>query len=380
MARGAAASPKSLTVFYGTNRRRNSDAFDAVSGEVPDNRKLWLGKASIEMVGDPAKTEVRRRLLAHPEIPGDDDFSDPDSGTAAGLLDAWLDTAVDRQAVALFYLHGFANSFGSALERAAQITEFYSDHVALAPFAFSWPSDGLVIDPQKLAALVGAAISQYRSDQTDPTAAGGALARLLREIHRARLRAKKAKRLPRMVLLAHSMGNLALSAGLAVMRNGLLTAKMAGTFDHAVLVAADVPHNMLEPQEPLSEIALLADRVTVVTSRDSTLSIASRIANDGSRRLGHFGPAELSLLSPNVMVVDYFLGLQAPQSKPELFQVGGTEWDIVEHQYYRNDLNARADLAEVLAGREPAGRVVLEPADQVQHERARHLILPFTGG
>jgi hypothetical protein len=380
MARGAAASPKSLTVFYGTNRRRNSDAFDAVSGEVPDNRRLWLGKASVEMIGDPVKTELRRRLLAHPEIPGDDDFSDPDSGTAAGLLDAWLDTAVDRQAVALFYLHGFANSFGSALERAAQITEFYSDHVALAPFAFSWPSDGLVIDPQKLAALVGAAISQYRSDQTDAIAAGGALSRLLREIHRARLRAKKAKRLPRMVLLAHSMGNLALSAGLAVMRNGLLTAKMAGTFDHAVLVAADVPHNMLEPQEPLSEIALLADRVTVVTSRDSTLSIASRIANDGSRRLGHFGPAELSLLPPNVMVVDYFLGLQAPQSKPELFQVGGTEWDIVEHQYYRNDLNARADLAEVLAGREPAGRVVLEPAEQVQHERARHLILPFTGG
>lgn len=212
-----------------------------------------------------------------------------------------------------------------------------------------------MIDPQKLAALVGAAISQYRSDQTDAIAAGGALSRLLREIHRARLRAKKRRRLPRMVLLAHSMGNLALSAGLAVMRNGLLTAPMAGTFDHAVLVASDVPHTALDPQEPLSEIALLASGVTVVTSRDSTLAIASRIANDGSRRLGHFGPAQLSLLPATVTVVDYFLGLQAPQSKPELFQVGGTEWDIVEHQYYRNDRKARADLAEVLAGGGPGG-------------------------
>jgi hypothetical protein len=163
------------------------------------------------------------------------------------------------------------------------------------------------------------------------------------------------------------------------MRNGLLTAKMAGTFDHAVLVAADVHHTLLEPQEPLSEIALLASEVTVVTSRDSTLSIASRIANEGSRRLGHFGPAELSLLPPGVTVVDYFLGLQAPQSKPGLFTVGGTEWDIVEHQYYRNDHKAREDLAAVLAGQEPTGRIVLDPGAQVDHERSRHQILPFNG-
>lgn len=379
MPRRPAADPKSLTVFYATNRRRNSDAFDAISGEVPDNRRLWLGKASVEMIGDPNDTEARRRLLAHPEIPGDDDFKDPDAGPAAGLLDAWLDNAVDRQAVALFFIHGFANSFGSAIERAAQLTEFYSGQVALAPFAFSWPSDGMVIDPQKLAALVGAAISQYRSDQTDAIAAGGALSRLLREVNRARLRAKKRKRLPRMVLLAHSMGNLALAAGLAVMRNGLLTAPMAGTFDHAVLVASDVPHNALEPQEPLSEIAMLASGVTVITSRDSTLAIASRIANDGSRRLGHFGPSALALLPKGVTVVDYFLGLQAPQSKPQLFEVGGTEWDIVEHQYYRNDQKARMDLAQVLAGQDPAGRVALDPAAQVDHERARHQMLPFTG-
>lgn len=379
MAAKAAAAPKSLIVFYATNRRRNSDAFDAISGEAPDNRRLWLGKAAVEMIGDPERTEARRRLLAHPEIPGDDDFADPDGGSAAQLLDAWLDNAFDRGAVALFFIHGFANSFGSAIERAAQITEFYSGHVALAPFAFSWPSDGLVIDPQKLAALVGAAISQYRTDQADAIASGGALSRLLREIHRARLRAKKRRRLPRMVLMAHSMGNLALSSGLAVMRNGLLTARMAGTFDHAVLVAADVHHTMLEPQEPLSEIALLADRVTVVTSRDSTLGIASRIANEGSRRLGHFGPAELSLLPVGVTVVDYFLGLQAAQSKPDLFTVGGTEWDIVEHQYYRNDRKAREDMAAVLAGSEPAGRVALEQAAQVDHERSRHQILPFTG-
>ncbi|MBW6397398.1 alpha/beta hydrolase [Roseomonas sp. HJA6] len=371
---------KDLVVFYATNRRRISDAFDAISAEVPDNRRLWLGKAAVEMLGDPDRTEAPRHLLTHPEIPGDDDFEDPDTGAAAQVLDAWLDGAVSRQAVALFFVHGFANSFGSALERAAQVTEFYSQAVALAPFAFSWPSDGRVIDPQKIATGADAAIDQYKADQTDATGAGGALARLLREVHRARLRAKKAFGAPpRMVLLAHSMGNLALSAGLAVMRNGLLTADMAGTFDHAVLVASDVPNTALDPQEPLSEIAHLARAVTVVISRDNTLAIASRIANGGSRRLGHFGPAQLRVLPANVTVVDYFLGLQAPQSKPELFQVGGTEWDIVEHQYYRNDRKARIDLAQVLAGLQPSGRIPLPPGEQVDHERARHMILPFTG-
>jgi len=64
MALRAAADPKSLVVFYATNRRRNSDAFDAISGEVPDNRRLWLGKAAVEMIRDPERTEAPRRLLA----------------------------------------------------------------------------------------------------------------------------------------------------------------------------------------------------------------------------------------------------------------------------------------------------------------------------
>ena len=370
---------KDLVVFYATNRLRMSDAFDATSAEAPDNRRLWLGKAAVEMLGDPALTEAPRHLLAHPEIPGDDDFKDPAAGAAAKLLDAWLDDAAARGAVALFFIHGFANGFNSALERAAQITEFFRDQVTLAPFAFSWPSDGRVIDAEEMLLPFSGAIEQYRIDQADAIGAGGALSRLLREIHRARVRAEARGRRPRMVLLAHSMGNLALAGGLAVMRNGLLTAGMKGTFDHAVLVAADVPDTALEPQEPLSEIALLATEVTVVISRDRTLRTASFIANGKSRRLGHFGPAALARLPGHVTVVDYFLGLQDPRSKPQLFAVGGTEWDIVEHQYYRNDIKAREDLAVVLRGGVPAGRVVLDPAHQVEDGRARHQMLPFTG-
>jgi esterase/lipase superfamily enzyme len=381
MALELAGAPKSLTVFYATNRRRDPDSFHPESGQPPDSRTLWLGKASVEWLGDPANTEGPRGLLAHPEIPGDDDFANPDKGPAAKLLDAWLDNAFAREAVALFFVHGFSNSFTTALTRAAQIAEFHSGHLALAPFAFSWPSDGRVFDPEDMLNPFKAAMEQYKTDQKDAWESGGALGRLLREIHRARLRADKRKRRPRMVLLAHSMGNLALAAGLAAMRHGLMTTAMAGTFEHAALVAADVPDAMILPPEPLGDITLLADAVTVVISDDGMLRFASKVANDGSRRLGHYGPPRLDLLPPQVTVVDYVAGLQSEDSKPHL-KVGGTTWDTVNHQYYRNDIKARVDIAAILAGTAPPTRDTLAPTDQVlpfSNRRSRHAVLRFTG-
>jgi esterase/lipase superfamily enzyme len=381
MALDPANAPKSLTVFYATNRLRRSDGFDAESGQPPDNRGLWLGKASVQWLGDPADTEAPRGLLTHPEISGDDDFADPDKGPAARLLDAWLDNAAARGAVALFFVHGFSNSFTAALTRAAQIAEFLSPDVAVAPFAFSWPSDGRIFDPEDMLNPFKGAMAQYRTDQTDAWESGGALARLLREVHRARLRAHKRRRRPRMVLLAHSMGNFALASGLAAMRHGLVTTAMAGTFEHAALVAADVPDSFILPPEPLADITLLAGAVTVVTNDDGTLRFASKVANEGSRRLGHYGPPRLDLLPPQVTVVDYAPGLQAEDAKPQL-KIGGTSWDTVNHQYYRNDLKARADIAAILAGTAPPTRDMLAPADQVlpfSGRRARHAVLRFTG-
>lgn len=376
-----ANAPKSLTVFYATNRQRQSDGFHAESGQPPDNRALWLGKASVELLGDPANTEAPRGLLTHPEIPGDDDFAKPDKGPAARLLDAWIDDAVARGAVALFFIHGFSNGFTSALTRAAQITEFYGGHVALSPFAFSWPSDGRVFDPEDMLNPFKAAMAQYKADQADALACGGALGRLLREVSRARLRAEKRGRLPRMVLLAHSMGNLALASGLAAMRHGLMTTAMAGTFDHAALVAADVPETLILPSEPLSDITLLAGTVTVVINDDGMLRIPSKIANDGSRRLGHYGPPRLDLLAPQVTVVDYATGLQDEASKTHL-KNGGTTWDTVNHQYYRNDVKARLDMAAILDGSAPPTRDALAPAEQeapLSGRRRRHAALRFTG-
>jgi hypothetical protein len=164
------------------------------------------------------------------------------------------------------------------------------------------------------------------------------------------------------------------------MRHGLMTSAMAGTFDHAALVAADVPEAMILPPEPLSDIVSLASDVTVVINDDGTLSGPSKVANGGSRRLGHYGPPLLDLLPRRITVVDYVTGLQGIESKPQLLQ-GGTTWDTVTHQYYRNDRNARADLAAALAGRPTPLRIMLPPEEQVLpfSKRRRHAMLRFTG-
>jgi esterase/lipase superfamily enzyme len=358
----------SRIVHFATNRARLSIGFDEFSPAPPDGRQLWLGRIAMQSLDAPGDTEASRHPIAPPEITGIDDFADPAKGSAARVLDAWLRDAHDQGAIALFFIHGFSNSFNSAVGRAAQIAEFYAGAgVPLVPLAFSWPSDGRVINPQMLGLGLGGVVRQYQADQQDAKLSGPALARLIVEIRRARDRAVKARRGVRMVLLAHSMGNLALASALGAMQNGMLTAALDSTFDHALLVASDVPDTALDRHQPLRGIALLAAGVTVVIAKDGMLAFASPVANEEKRRLGHFGPNDLAGLPDRIRVVDFVAGLQTEAEKPQLQTANATTWDTVYHQYYRNDLSARGDLAEVLGDvactrrDEPAfGGIVLE--------------------
>ncbi|WP_439597630.1 alpha/beta hydrolase [Falsiroseomonas sp.] len=370
---GKPAAPKakraSTVLHFATNRPRLSDGFAQDADLVPGAaQRLYLGRAEVGWVGDPIDTEAPRALLRAPDIAGEDDFGDPIGGSCARLLDDWFASAAARGAVPVFYIHGFSNGFADALQRAAQIEEFYeAEKLALAPLVFSWPSDGRVLDPRLFAAEEGLR-AQYLDDQRDATASAPALARLIREIWRARERAGR----PRVALLAHSMGNHALACGLEAMNNGLLTRELEGLFAQAALVSADVPATSFEPGQPLRLLPQMVEQVTVCISQDCTLSVASQIAN-GNRRLGHYGPTSLASLPSQVVVVDCFPGLDWG-SRDRILAKGGTEWDVVQHQWYRNDLKARAALAALLSGGKPPFKM-LEAAQQQEAERSRHAVL-----
>ncbi|MGX9965072.1 alpha/beta hydrolase [Roseomonas sp. F4] len=374
-----AANGGSTFIHFATNRARMDAAFGMDADKAAPAR-LWLGRVEVELLGKPEATEARRDLLHPPEVAGLDDFIDPAGGDCAQLLDSWLAQAVSDQAVPLLFIHGFSNSFESAVTRAAQLQEFYGGAgLALAPLVFSWPSDGKVIVAGS-GTLIGGAKEQYRRDQLDAAAAGPALARLLAQIRNARTRV--AGKPPRLALLAHSMGNHALAYGLLSLANGLMSREMRGLFGDAVMASADVDSGAFAAGMSLRMMAELAERVTVAISRDTTLSLASRIANDDSRRLGHFGPEDLTVLPANIQVVDYWPGLSW-NTKDEVQPTGGTDFDTIQHQWYRNDRNARTDLAALLAGGKPPRRKNLAAEDQMvstfDGPIRRHAYLPQPG-
>jgi pimeloyl-ACP methyl ester carboxylesterase len=361
----------STIIRFATNRARLDEAF-GMDCALAEASRLWLGQVEVELLGKPEATEAGRDLMRLPDITGLDDFADPNSGPCTKVLEEWLEEAAAGGGVALLFIHGFSNSFGSAVTRAAQLLEFYGGAaVKLVPLVFSWPSDGRVIKPNARGQLLGGAIDQYRMDQRDAANAGPALARLLAEIRRAK--ARRAGKPPRMALLAHSMGSHALANGLLSLANGLMTREMRDLFADAVLASADVSSAAFEAGKSLRLVADLAERVTIGISFDSTLSVASEIAN-GNTRLGHVGPDDLAALPANMQVVDYWPGLSWATQGVVLAE-GGTEFDVVQHQWYRNDLAARADLAAVLSGGKPPRRKALPAARQQESGRRRHAIL-----
>jgi esterase/lipase superfamily enzyme len=186
----------SVTVFYATNRDTLDDAF--ATKAPADAQRLSLGHVAVELLGDPLLTDSSRDLIAPPELNGMDNFQDPERGSCAQLLDRWLATAADQDAAAVLFIHGFSNTFGSAVRRAAQIVEFYSGaEFRMVPLTFSWPSDGRAILPASGINLLKGSIDQYKIDQNDATAAGPALARLLSAIRRARARQRPEQASPR---------------------------------------------------------------------------------------------------------------------------------------------------------------------------------------
>ena len=370
----------STVIHFATNRARMDAGFCMDADKLAPAR-LWLGRIEVELLGKPEATEARRDPLHPPELTGLDDFIDPAGGDCARVLDSWLVAAAAAQAVPLLFIHGFSNSFESAVTRAAQLQEFYGGAgVALAPLVFSWPSDGKVIVAGS-GTLVGGAKEQYRRDQLDAAAAGPALARLLAQLRKAR--ARVAGKPPRLALLAHSMGNHALAHGLLSLANGLMSREMRGLFGDAVMASADVDSGAFAPGMSLRRLGDLAERVTVAISRDTTLSLASRIANEDSRRLGHFGPTDLAVLPPNIEVVDYWPGLSW-NTKDQVAHAGGSDFDLVQHQWYRNDRNARTDLAALLAGGKPPRRKVLAAEEQTAGSSdgpiRRHAYVPQPDG
>jgi len=232
----------------------------------------------------------------------------------------------------LVFVHGFDNSFTDAITRAAFNREFLSGSgVAAAEFsvaAFSWPS---------LGDTIGFPIPQaaYLTDQHMARNSGLALMSFLANLQPILTAARANGR--RCVLLAHSMGHIALQSAVENwFLNGNGDARM---FDVAILAAGDCGYDAFDQPNlaGLSGLDHLAGRVVTLYSHQDQVLHLSMVLNLGAKRLGQDGPrnradpaafpAEVYQMVDCSGLNDYGISFQS------------------SHQYYRLSPGARAIIA-----------------------------------
>ena len=232
----------------------------------------------------------------------------------------------------LVFIHGFDNSFSDAITRAAFNREWLAGSANAASdmsvVAFSWPS---------LGDFVGVPIPQaaYLTDQHMARNSGPHLMTFLANLEPILTAARASGR--RSVLLAHSMGHLALQAAV---ENWFLNGNGdARIFDVAILAAGDCGYDAFDQPNlaRLSGLDRLTNRIAVLYSNADQVLHLSMVLNLGAKRLGQDGPhnrADPAAFPLNVYQMtdcsgfrDYAVGFQS------------------SHQYYRLSPGARAVIA-----------------------------------
>ena len=240
----------------------------------------------------------------------------------------------------LVFIHGFDNSFEDAIKRSAFNREWFAASGLAAAnttvVAFTWPSAGTLFDN-----LPNLPDKAYKEDQRKAGASATHLAPFLRVLQPFAAQVRHAG--GRAFLLAHSMGNHALSRAVASLFAGP-GAPTTPTFDEAILAAADEVDTTLETASAdMFRLRSLATRISVYSSvRDVAMGLS--IGVNGNFRLGYTGPAgkanaaaypHAQFRSVDCTGVFDFHGLVPPDAT---------------HQYYRRSKAVRADIAALMAG------------------------------
>lgn len=225
----------------------------------------------------------------------------------------------------LILIHGFANSFQSSLERAAEIKEKYANGQDMNIFVFSWPSNGKV------------QFNDYHSDRDDARLSGTAMARAFMKLHDFLITAGAEKFCQQRIhLVAHSMGNYALRHALQAIRSEVGNA-LPRLLDNVFLMAADEDDDAFEYDHKLRLLPDIAKQVLVYFSSEDRALCVSDITKSNPDRLGSNGPRLVSGLPRKVTLVD-------------CRYVDWTELNHGRHQYYRLREEVIHDVRQVLEG------------------------------
>jgi esterase/lipase superfamily enzyme len=325
----APARPENdIIVYYGTNRRPTADEpepgrLDAFYGNARDDSTLLhYGTCAVHI---PERHKRGSGVLERPwSILGIQiESEDPALHFTLKSLQvltvepffARLRSSVSesKEKEAFVFIHGFNTRFADAAYRTAQIAyDLDFDGPALL---FSWPTWG--------------DLSGYIHDIDEAENAQEALAEFLRGVA-TRSGAR------RIHLIAHSMGNRALNAGLDRLSHEVPSG--SSLFDQVVLAAPDVDAIAFRRVLPL--LAGYSHRVTLYASKNDWALVASRKAHRGGTRIGE-----------DITLVAAFQGIEGVDSTgidDDYFSLG--------HSTFADEPHLLRDIREVLAGRAPDDR------------------------
>jgi esterase/lipase superfamily enzyme len=213
------------------------------------------------------------------------------------------------QKSAFVFVHGYNVGFEDAARRTAQIA--YDLKFEGAPIFFSWPSQ--------------AGILEYAVDETNVSWAAPHLLRFLTDV------AEKSGA-ERIHLIAHSMGNRALTSALRDL--SLMQKSDEPTFDEVVLTAPDIDADTFI-NDIAPAVVKTARRVTLYSSSNDEALIVSKKVH-GYPRAGDSG-SQLVVL-PGIDTVD----------------VSAVDTSLLGHTYYGDNSTVLADIFELLSASKPA--------------------------
>lgn len=294
-------STLALQIIFLTNGQGDTDRV-AYGGQYSEQVQYGVCEVSIPVVHQPGeleapqmfKLEIKPDLEKHVVL------------THVGRLDleafhAALQTEMDRKGRNIFvFIHGYNVSFEDAARRTGQMA--FDLKFPGAPIFYSWPSQ--------------ANWYSYGTDQENIALSTTQIREFLVDIA-TRSNADTVN------LIAHSMGNVGLTAALSEIEKGAKP-----HFNQVVLAAPDIDADTFKNQIA-TKIVTKARRTTLYTSKSDLALIASRYFNRGDRA-GDSGS--------QVVVLD---GI-------ETIDATAVDSSLLGHSYYGSNVTVLDDLGQLL--------------------------------
>ena len=346
---------ESFNIYFATNRRNEGTEKKPKFGDRPHLLGpdfYRVGIAEVEKVSDDLDEGYRVNDYG---INGEGNTDAQDRGSDKLFEDIRKEASTCTCDI-LVYIHGFANTFESALSRAAQLREHYlvgrhgQDPQHPVVFAFCWPSNGDITPPW-----------EYFSDRSDARSAGPAMARTMQRFTDF-MRRNGDPCNQRIHLVAHSMGNWALRHAVQALLDLNPGRTLEAVFDNVFLMAADEDDDAFERNSKLKPLLQLARRIHVYHSSDDLSLVISDTTKFNPNRLGYDGPRNLAKIDEKIVAVD-------------CEEVDDSEFLHVNHQYYRRRPEVIADVQHVLAGKRPSNI-----PNRVEIQSGRHYRIKPTAG